>query len=329
MSRTVRVGVIGSGRMARVRADILTGSGRARLVAVASRKARTGAALAEACGCAYAGSAERLLERDDLDAVLVCTDNASHAELALAALRAGRHVLVEYPLALDARQAQMVMAEAQRLGHVAWVAYDQLWRRPHAVLGAAVRRHGRPDTIRVCVAWPGAPAGSPFRNLRLGSPPALVKPYYLHAILEWLGLPDRHATSVASTGLSSDGHYDTARQRLILARATSSAEARWIVDPAVTGQRVQVELTWAGYALVSDGQRVTSRDGAPYDPSGGSSPSWRQATQRGLIAFLDALDRHADLAHHARLAIATVRLGAAPPLKPSRREQRMRRGNRA
>jgi predicted dehydrogenase len=307
VSGLIRVGVIGSGRMARVRADNLASSGRARLVAIASRNADTGAALADAGGCAFAGSAERLLERDDVDAVLVCTHNAAHGELALAALRSSRHVLVEYPLALATGQAKRVMAEAQRQGRVAWVAYDQVWLGPHTVLDAAVSRHGPPAAIQVRVAWPGAPPGSPFRNTRLGGPPALVKAYYLHAILDWLGLPDRHAASVVYSGLRADGHYDAARQELSLTRADSVAHARWIVDPALTAQRVRVELTWDGLQLVSDGHQVTG-NGAPVDPP--CPPlTWRQATQRGLAAFLGAIDGHADLARHGRRAIATVRLG--------------------
>lgn len=65
-----------------------------------------------------------LLNDDDLDAVVVATPPITHAELALAALRKNKHVFVEKPLALNARDADRVTAEAVRrdrclvVGHV-------------------------------------------------------------------------------------------------------------------------------------------------------------------------------------------------------------------
>ncbi len=117
------------------------------------------------------------------------------------------------------------------------------------------------------------------------------------------------------SGLRADGHYQAACQELTLAWAGSVAHAHWMVDPALTAQRVQVELTWPGLELRSDGRRLT-RNSAPMDMP--CPPmSWRQATQRGLAAFLDAVDGHADLARHAQLALATVRLGSSPTSQPS------------
>jgi predicted dehydrogenase len=69
-------------------------------------------------------SYDDLLEDDDLDAIVVATPPVTHAELALAALRHDKHVFVEKPLALNARDADRVAAEAQRrdrclvVGHV-------------------------------------------------------------------------------------------------------------------------------------------------------------------------------------------------------------------
>jgi predicted dehydrogenase len=65
-----------------------------------------------------------LLNDDELDAVVVATPPTTHADLALQALRADKHVFVEKPLALTARDADRVVAEANRrnrcliVGHV-------------------------------------------------------------------------------------------------------------------------------------------------------------------------------------------------------------------
>src|SRR5437763_11038460 len=53
----------------------------------------------------------RVLERDDVDLVDVCTPGATHAEIAVAALEAGKHVLCEKPLAISVAEAE-TMAEA-------------------------------------------------------------------------------------------------------------------------------------------------------------------------------------------------------------------------
>ena len=57
-----------------------------------------------------------LAEVKELDAVSVCTPNGLHAENAIAALQAGFHVLVEKPMAMNAREAQRIMDAAKASG---------------------------------------------------------------------------------------------------------------------------------------------------------------------------------------------------------------------
>ena len=57
-----------------------------------------------------------LLARDDIDAVSVCLPNKLHAPIAIAALRAGKHVLCEKPLAIDAAAAQSIADAAEKSG---------------------------------------------------------------------------------------------------------------------------------------------------------------------------------------------------------------------
>ncbi|MDQ0752592.1 putative dehydrogenase [Streptomyces africanus] len=68
-----------------------------------------------------------LVERDDIDLVDICTPGDSHAEIALAALAAGKHVLCEKPLANTVEEAtSMVRAaeEAYRRGQIAMVGFN-------------------------------------------------------------------------------------------------------------------------------------------------------------------------------------------------------------
>jgi predicted dehydrogenase len=61
-------------------------------------------------------SLEELLARPDLDAIAVATPARTHCSIALAALEAGKHVLVEKPLASNRRDAELMLGRARELG---------------------------------------------------------------------------------------------------------------------------------------------------------------------------------------------------------------------
>ncbi len=66
----------------------------------------------------------------DLDAVAIVTPNDSHAELAIAAAQAGKHVLCEKPMALSAEQAESMVAAANDANIVTGINFT--WRHPSA-----------------------------------------------------------------------------------------------------------------------------------------------------------------------------------------------------
>ncbi len=307
----VRLGIAGSGRMARTRVANIAASPRARLIAVASHNQETGPALAAAQGCDYVESTEALLERQDLDAVVIATHNASHGALALAALRAGKHALVEYPLALDAGEAEAAVAEAERRGLALRVGYDQVWRGPHEAVRDLIRRDGPPLAAAARVAWPGGTRRSPFRNARVGGPPALVKSYYLYALLDWLGHPTASHGAVRYSGLAPDGHYDAAAQHVALEYPATLARVSWVVGPEGGGrQQIHIELTWPGHTVTGDGRGLIRRDQAGDTPIPTDQAPWAEATQRGLEHFLDAVAGNPPGPGDAALTTAVVRLGS-------------------
>ncbi|WP_030512631.1 Gfo/Idh/MocA family protein, partial [Microbispora rosea] len=84
------------------------------MVAVAGRSAEATAQAAEKLGWAHAETDwKRLLERDDVQIVDICTPGDSHAEIAIAALAAGKHVLCEKPLANTVAEAEAMAAAAK------------------------------------------------------------------------------------------------------------------------------------------------------------------------------------------------------------------------
>jgi len=121
------------------------------LAAVCGRDAAAVRAAADRHGWAAAETDWRaLIARDDVDLVDICTPGDSHAEIALAALAAGKHVLCEKPLANTVEEAEaMTLAaeQAQERGQLAMVGFN--YRRvPAMTLARNMVAEGRIGTLR-------------------------------------------------------------------------------------------------------------------------------------------------------------------------------------
>jgi predicted dehydrogenase len=125
---TVRLGLLAA---ARITDDAVVAAAPAvdgvDIVAVAARSHDRAAAAASRWGIGAAfGSYEAMLESDEVDAVYVATPAALHRAWTLAALEAGKHVLVEKPLAANADDARTIQAAAEASDRVVMVAFH--WR---------------------------------------------------------------------------------------------------------------------------------------------------------------------------------------------------------
>ena len=124
-SAEVRVGFIGSGFARRVQLPGLQFVPGARATAVASGHRSNADAAAREFGLRAYNDGEALARSSDVDLVVVSSTPDSHARYAIAALEAGKHVLCEKPMAIDAFEAaQMVAATEQHRDSVAWVDHE-------------------------------------------------------------------------------------------------------------------------------------------------------------------------------------------------------------
>ena len=121
----LRVAVIGAGILGRRHARVFHELERSRLVAVADRSLEKAATAAQATGARPYTDAETMLREVDCDAVAVATPDHLHTVPVIAALRAGKHVLVEKPLATTLEDAGAMIAEADRHGLILQVNYSQ------------------------------------------------------------------------------------------------------------------------------------------------------------------------------------------------------------
>jgi predicted dehydrogenase len=119
----LRTAVVGTGFIGRVHARSARLAG-ARLTGVAGSSPEKGRLAAEELGAERAfASGEELVEAEGVDVVHICTPNHLHEPLALKALAAGKHVVLEKPVALDGDGAGRVAAAAAAAGRVVTVPF--------------------------------------------------------------------------------------------------------------------------------------------------------------------------------------------------------------
>lgn len=106
----VSIGVIGAGGFASFVADALGALDDVRLLAVADQAAERALAFARRHDVALSGSVDAVLADPSIDAVIIATPPNTHAQLTIAAVRAGKHVFCEKPAALSAVEAEQVAA---------------------------------------------------------------------------------------------------------------------------------------------------------------------------------------------------------------------------
>jgi D-xylose 1-dehydrogenase (NADP+, D-xylono-1,5-lactone-forming) len=119
MERRLRWGILGTGNIARQFARALEFAQKGQQRAVGSRHPNTAESFAAAHGIPrYYGSYDALLADADVEAVYVSLPNSMHREWTIRALRAGKHVLCEKPIAVNRAQAMEMFKVARETGRV-------------------------------------------------------------------------------------------------------------------------------------------------------------------------------------------------------------------
>jgi predicted dehydrogenase len=144
----------------------------ARITAIASRNIATAEGAAKALGIPRAhGSYEALINDKSVDAVYIPLPNHLHIEWALAAAKAGKHVLCEKPIALRAKDVEKLIAARDRAGVLVQEAFmyrcHPQWRRAlelmsagrigelRAIVGVFSYFNADPSNVRNIKAWGG------------------------------------------------------------------------------------------------------------------------------------------------------------------------------
>jgi len=151
----IKFGIAGCGRIAKAHADEILALPQAELAAICDIDPR---ALRNFAGC-YAVKGYRdyveMLDEQDLDVVIICTPSGLHARMGILAARAGRHVLVEKPLALTLADADMLINACDKAGVILSVVMQKRFSRFFQILKSAVDegRFGKLSHAGATVRW--------------------------------------------------------------------------------------------------------------------------------------------------------------------------------
>jgi myo-inositol 2-dehydrogenase / D-chiro-inositol 1-dehydrogenase len=119
------VAVLGAGRIGKIHAANVATNKRAELVAVADPFGSAAEDLAREISCAASRDPVALIERDDVDAVVIGTPTDTHVDLMLRSVRAGKAVLCEKPIDLDIKRVDEALAELEHVGGRVMVAFNR------------------------------------------------------------------------------------------------------------------------------------------------------------------------------------------------------------
>ena len=109
----MRVGLIGAKLQGLRRAPVIQNFPDTELVVIGAAHKESVQALASKFGCEVTVGWESIVKRSDLDAVVICTPPHLHAEIAIAAMESGKHVLCEKPLSRTVEEAKAMVKAAE------------------------------------------------------------------------------------------------------------------------------------------------------------------------------------------------------------------------
>ena len=127
------IGIIGCGKIAQVRhIPEYAENPDAKLLGFYDINLERARELAEKHGATAYETVEELLANPQIQAVSICAANFAHAELTIAALRAGKHVLCEKPMAITLQECEAMVEEARKAGKYLMIGHNQRLAKAHS-----------------------------------------------------------------------------------------------------------------------------------------------------------------------------------------------------
>lgn len=155
MTTPLRFAIVGAGVIGRWHASVIEAIDGCELVAVVDTVPERARALGDRYSVATAETIEAALASNDFDAVAICVPSGLHADLAVEALDAGKHVILEKPVDVGRPAVERIRAAHEKAGTVLTVVSQHRFDPATEAVYAAIRegRLGRLTSAVASVAW--------------------------------------------------------------------------------------------------------------------------------------------------------------------------------
>jgi len=154
-AKTYGVVVVGAGNISAAHIFAVEGLPNATLVGIVGRSPERAIALADKHGVTHFGSLDEALTHPDVDIVSICTPSGAHLEPALAAIAAGKHVIVEKPIEVTVERSRRLVEAAEAAGVVVGAIFMSRFAPANAFAKQAIEegRLGRLLQVDGYVKW--------------------------------------------------------------------------------------------------------------------------------------------------------------------------------
>ncbi len=162
MKKVLNLGLVGAGRIGNVHAQSVTYRiPEAQIVRVSDVREEAARALAEKYGIpAYSADFRDVVNDPQVDAVLVCSPTPTHADIAIAAMQAGKHVFCEKPVDLSIEKIRRTAQVAEETGVRLQIGFNRRFDHNHGKVQRLARegRLGKVELIKITSRDPEPPS---------------------------------------------------------------------------------------------------------------------------------------------------------------------------
>jgi len=188
--KTIKLAIIGLGQIAQnFHLPILNRNPEVEIIAVCDLNKSKALIVADKYGIKVAtDSVDELLSIEELEAVVICTPTDSHCNLALAAISAGKHIMMEKPIARNLQEAQLIADAAEKANIKVMIATNQRFRYDARMIKNYVQMKEVGNVFYIQCGWIQPVKGEHWRTMndKAGGGVLLDLGYSLIDALLWI-----------------------------------------------------------------------------------------------------------------------------------------------
>lgn len=270
MNTLTGIAFIGAGAVSQWHADAVKSCADAQLVGVYDANPARAAQAAHAYGCGHYDTIDALLKDDRVQAAVVLSPLNLHAEHAIQALQAGKHVLIEKPVATRVTEVEAIARAAEAAGRICMPAHNYIYAPQ---LRSAKKLMDDGAFGRIVSAWIIYTLHHPT-DIAAKYPGVLrqIMTHHFYSLLYLLGMPKRISALATETRTGAD-HLDREDQVTLIAEMPNGALVNLFASFAADDQTSDPWTVIYKLIGTAGGSVYTWRDSVRL--SGGAGLAWR------------------------------------------------------